>query len=73
MQCSLWKSSPVGFLNEQFNKTIDPQNKNSVLGSDTLAQAVIGNIPTVKTYIQSIHCAMLWYVMIVYAVQCFYL
>lgn len=48
MQCSLWKSSPVGFLNEQFNKTIDPQNKNSVLGSDTLAQAVIGNILTVK-------------------------
>lgn len=40
------KSSPVGFLNEQFYKTIDPKNKNSVLGSD--AQAVIGNIPTVK-------------------------
>lgn len=63
MQCSLWKSSPVGFLNEQFNKTIDPQNKNSVLGSDTLAQAVIGNILTVqniyKAYIVQC-CDMLW-------------
>lgn len=39
------KNSYLGFLNMQFNKTIDLKNKKLiVLGSDTLAQAVICTI-----------------------------
>lgn len=39
------KKSYLGFLNVQFNKTIDLKNKKLIVfGSDTLAQAVICTI-----------------------------